>query len=858
MSKVGLLRVVTNRLNSTPVKELPHIAYFLASSIQDCADTLKSASGQAAVRTDDVALQVHKLKARLASLLQDKTAECRFTAVVLVKATIEAGGRAILESCEPWVRGLLAILGRPDPVSSKRLCLLTITRIFHLTRQYPTITREITTPLLPAFVTACVKLGALHQSRTDGDASPRPSPYLETVLQCMLQLIPHHPSTFRPFASKLHASLVKFIGSQDNTDHISHLAQSVFVALFVCAPKNTGSDEWVKACQMVVSSIHEIADQILRAVTEDWEPSDGSPRQTYLRKAFDDVPQGTDGGIFDLPPWQGIYPGSRMLISLLHLLETLLRGNTSQSVIVPVGIILDLTSRFLYVRVPAHSKETQTTIRFNAEISRDEREELLAILPKIHQSTLNLLSCVVEVLGLSILPTSHSILDQCIWVFGTEASTDSVRLTSYNLLNNLIPLIGPSLTRDSFKQLIGFVDHCCKDLAATSIGNDKMPWAKVGSNVQVTAHGHADSFLQSASKKTTDPPPQGSAIQTASSRLLCRILEYIPAQSIPHSVRAQLDRAAILTDDKRAMLASVLNPPPVTTDKSAAPSILPFLTRTSNDQLEVEALLRPRMPVIRDGTNAAYGLDDSIEETMDEHYEIQNPTNGTERGNLAQPAPDPSPAQNDLLDRLEDSIEDRTAPASNPEIPQHTTANQQRNSEPVISEQNDGNAVHRNSALQGLKRDLEPSDLHEEEEEEEQSSKRVRNDEPLHPQLETIPTAPPGDTIAYASAAAATSAIVLDDVPDADAAVPLPTPVTVDVRRGAGVVDKGKGRARSVSPPRGEGIGTGGLGRENMDGDDVDDDESDFEMPPLYLKTTSEEEEEEQEDEDEDEDQEIT
>src|SRR5947209_5622623 len=134
MNSINLLRVVTHRLNNTPVKELPHIAFFLASSIFNCAEALQNASGQSTDRKDELSLQIHKLKARVASLLQDRSAEGRFTAVVLVKATIEAGGREILASCEPWVRGLLAILSRPDPVSSKRLCLVTITRIFALTQ----------------------------------------------------------------------------------------------------------------------------------------------------------------------------------------------------------------------------------------------------------------------------------------------------------------------------------------------------------------------------------------------------------------------------------------------------------------------------------------------------------------------------------------------------------------------------------------------------------------------------------------------------------------------------------------------------------------------------------------------------
>ena len=162
MSNVNSLRAVIHRLNNTPVKDLPHIAHFLASTVSNCANTLKFTLAQSTGKNNDLTLQINRFKARISSLLQDRSAEGRFTAVILVKATVEAGGREILSSCEPWLRGLLTVLSRPDPVSSKRLCLLTITRIFSLTEQYPTLIREITTPMLPAFLTVCINLGALH------------------------------------------------------------------------------------------------------------------------------------------------------------------------------------------------------------------------------------------------------------------------------------------------------------------------------------------------------------------------------------------------------------------------------------------------------------------------------------------------------------------------------------------------------------------------------------------------------------------------------------------------------------------------------------------------------------------------
>lgn len=105
------LRAVTHRLTTTPVDQLPSIASFLATSLGDCAELLSAPQNQKPDKSvSENALQVHKLKTRLASLLQDRSVEGRWTAVILVKATVEAGQWEVLRGYEPIVRSLVAIL----------------------------------------------------------------------------------------------------------------------------------------------------------------------------------------------------------------------------------------------------------------------------------------------------------------------------------------------------------------------------------------------------------------------------------------------------------------------------------------------------------------------------------------------------------------------------------------------------------------------------------------------------------------------------------------------------------------------------------------------------------------------------
>ena len=110
-----LLRVVTQRLSSTPLRQLPHISPYLATIIAQHAKLLAAPTkeGQLAGETES-AVVVHKLRTQLSALLQDKNPEARYAAVILIKSTVEVGGWKILQGVGAWVRGLIGILGVSD------------------------------------------------------------------------------------------------------------------------------------------------------------------------------------------------------------------------------------------------------------------------------------------------------------------------------------------------------------------------------------------------------------------------------------------------------------------------------------------------------------------------------------------------------------------------------------------------------------------------------------------------------------------------------------------------------------------------------------------------------------------------
>ncbi len=105
------LRVVTQRLSSTPTWQLPHIVPYLASIISRFGDIFVRTDNQDQHRDGgDSAVLVHKYKTQLSTLLQDKSSQGRWAAIVLIKATIEIGGWEIIKGSGSWVRGLLGVL----------------------------------------------------------------------------------------------------------------------------------------------------------------------------------------------------------------------------------------------------------------------------------------------------------------------------------------------------------------------------------------------------------------------------------------------------------------------------------------------------------------------------------------------------------------------------------------------------------------------------------------------------------------------------------------------------------------------------------------------------------------------------
>lgn len=463
------------------------------------------------------------------------------------------------------------------------------------------------------------------------------TPLLGTVLHALLQLIPRHPTIFRPFSSQIHSLILPFVGSIPSVSHpdaeaVISLSQQLFISLHHCAPKNTSADEWGVACKSTVHSIHATADHLFRAVVEQWESTDATRNQTPKPQNRVGIISYEGPDPLGLPRWQGLQAGAQRLRSLLKLLAQFISTGTNSAVSAPLGLVVDLTSRLNSLTVPFEDADgLQNAIQYNPEIAKDEREDLLSELPAIHSETLNLLSSIAETFEDGIAPVAQHILEQTLWVFEAESFSKDVRTSTYHLLSNLLPILGPSISTSTMSSVIPAIQSCCYDLCPPpTAGNSDEHHnseSKAKPVVRPTST-NADSFLStklrdSSVAKVLELAP---GLAAAASRLLPSLLHYLPVEHISTQLRAEIDRTAILTNNRKAMVASVINPGLAVKGRRENPSIAPFLARSYPSEFEVESFLRPRMPILLRGSIVGGKLFDARESEAESESAVPNHT----------------------------------------------------------------------------------------------------------------------------------------------------------------------------------------------------------------------------------------
>lgn len=628
MQHESSLRAITNRLTTTPVQDLPRIVGFLASCLAQCPLELQFSDPKGAT---------HKLKARVTSLLQDRSVNGRLSAAVIVKAVIDHGGPNVLANSDGWARGLLNCLNKPDPVEVKQLYLVTVCRIFIRTQNHASLLREITTPLIAPFLTACLALVKPVNLQTNSGSTAVHSPLLESVLQCWLKLLPRHATVFRPFLPRIKLLCQGVLGDGGCSISTRNLATKLLCLLLSSAPKNVLSQEWAQTASSIINSAHQTADKLFRAVLEEYEPNDSARQRAPGKHDFSKEPKISGADSLGLGPWHGIYDGAGRMAVLIAWLEGLVTTSTLQHVSAPLGAILDLTARVFTVAVPANSSSTSVGLRFHKEASREEREELLMNLPRLHISCLGLLRQLHTTYGQSTLAVQQTIASQILDLFEVMAWHDDVRKEVYTLFCDVLRSTDIQFLTLKSTALSTLFDRCCQDLRNGTPSLESQVKRDTSTGVQLPGGMSTGSVAGKDTMEYHNTAFRSEVFQAAW-RFLPEALAHCPSSLVPRQSRIEMDRLSVILDHRDAMVVSVMRPMFSDKTKVAATSLLPFLARSAPDALVVETLLRPRMPVAyadetsaRKSRDSRLGADDTervlLGQDGDILSQLENPVN---------------------------------------------------------------------------------------------------------------------------------------------------------------------------------------------------------------------------------------
>ncbi|CAK7230163.1 hypothetical protein SCUCBS95973_007479 [Sporothrix curviconia] len=614
------LRVLSRKLAATSPVDLPTLYPVLVGHILRCGESLSASSEQQGKGSaSEASVQVHKLKTQINALLLGKTPQGRFAGTVLAKAVVDVGGWESLRTAEPWVRGLLSLLQKPDPVASKELAVVALTRIYTQLQAYPTLVREIATPTVPTFATACLQL---IKPASPGQPPKVPMGVVETVARALSALVPLYPTTLRPFANQIRTAIRAYVAPTASDalvvpPSLRRSARQLLILLHYTAAKNGNSEEWAKLVNGLVRDAHATADQVFRAIRESRDPGAGFAPPAPV--SSEGEPAGGGDGVDELPAWIGLASGAQRLNGILETLAQVFRSPTKLPVAVPLGILSGLVSRISVVFAPLSSaQEREFTSLINPSIGRDERDELWSVLPGLHAACLGLLTSMVKRLGANTVPVASEMLEDAVRMFAANRHIPRVRSVTYVFVKNILPLIGPSLTRIAVDSLVNVLRSCCQDILEAhgflqqekkEDGKPAQSGAKGGAGGSASARGkmgvaNADLFLKAGGANSNGAASSngagagaarsktarlGAAHLRAAENLLVAILSYVPQEHVKKADRTLLDRTAILSANKGAMVSSVLQPYVDQSGRYFANTI-PFLARAYPHDVSMEIL----------------------------------------------------------------------------------------------------------------------------------------------------------------------------------------------------------------------------------------------------------------------------
>ncbi|KAI1175992.1 rRNA processing/ribosome biogenesis-domain-containing protein [Nemania sp. FL0916] len=633
------LRSICRRLASTKTEQLPPLLPILLKEIGRCQESLsRPQDPKSSDASPEAAALVHKLKTHINTLLNGRTSQGHFVGAALVKAVVDNGGWECLQTADAWVRGLIAIIKKKDPAVTKDLCIVTLTKIYTLMHEYPTLVREIVTPTLPDFVNACLQI---LKPPTSSKAGKAPHNLVETIFEALSTLVPLHPTTLRQFTGKLRSELRHFLAPtiSDNAlipITLQESSRRLAVRLHMTAAKGSDATEWTKHVEELVKTLHSTSDHVFRAVQETWESAIGYKPQ---RANIDAEPRGGSEQLDQFPVWVGVQAGGERMIGLLEFVKEYLNCRTRVAVTIPITALVDITSRIYAISPPSPGKGNHGS-EMNPAIGREERDELWAIFPDVQLAAMRLQLTLIRRLGKNYVPIAQENLDQIVRILPSLYRLPQARTMIFILVKEILQLCGPTLSKFTVESLTLVIKCCCRDLlgAAGCLPKPKSQGSSTSQNGQKskTISQNADAFVPGKSQDTMMSVSLSAEHLEAGETLLTTLFTQLPQQYIPSSLRSQMLRTAILSRNKDAQVASILH---TARDRAGRTPqvILPYLAQQFPQDQSVELLRFNFRPIVIGPPGEFMDKDDDmiIEEEEDGNAQPESTANGFSFGQVS-------------------------------------------------------------------------------------------------------------------------------------------------------------------------------------------------------------------------------
>lgn len=423
---------------------------------------------------------------------------------------------------------------------------------------------------------------------------------MEAVANALCTVTPLYPTTLRPFSAQIKAAFRLYI-APTQADGLAaphtllETSRKLFVLQHYTTPKNGNAEEWAKAIGSLIKTAHNTGDHVFRAVQETWEPSSNYTRQSV---SYDGEAHGGGDAAEELPAWVGVPHGAERLIGSIETIGEFFKCPTKCPVVTPVSQILDLTSRITMILPPQRASKLQDDIHLNAAIGREEKDELWSIVPDIHVAVVDLFIALVQRLQENAISIAADILHHTMRIFDAEHQIPLIRERAYVLFKELLLLHGPTMPKISVNSLHKAIQSCCRDILSASGHAGPKRAEKQDSKPQTSSKPpaskpstNADAYLNNQFKTAAAAAadPSIAHIVKAAAALLPLFSSHLPQEHLKQTLRALVDRTAVLSHNKDAMVSSVLSPYRTKTGKTLA-SVFPFLARDYPRDQSVEVL----------------------------------------------------------------------------------------------------------------------------------------------------------------------------------------------------------------------------------------------------------------------------